>query len=118
MGLVAGRRPLVVSALRDVSVVPGGDGGSHHPVERPRPDYFYWPVLDVDLFLKSIEDHERFPLVSNPKETNSNHWGGTPDGLNRTRGRLPDQPASSRRTRTNSSTALLSSLVNVAKESN
>ncbi len=31
-------------------------------VEQPTPGHFYWPDLDVDLGLKSIEHPERFPL--------------------------------------------------------
>jgi hypothetical protein len=31
-------------------------------VERPRPHHLYWPRLDVDLSLESIEHPERFPL--------------------------------------------------------
>lgn len=33
-------------------------------VERPQPDHLYWPGLDVDLSLASIEHPERFPLKS------------------------------------------------------
>jgi hypothetical protein len=31
-------------------------------VEQPTPGHFYWPDLDVDLGLASIEHPERFPL--------------------------------------------------------
>ena len=31
-------------------------------VEELTPDHFYWPELDVDLGLASIEHPERFPL--------------------------------------------------------
>ena len=31
-------------------------------VEEPTPGHFYWPELDVDLGLESIEHPERFPL--------------------------------------------------------
>lgn len=31
-------------------------------VEQPTPGHFYWPDLDVDLGLESIEHPERFPL--------------------------------------------------------
>ncbi len=31
-------------------------------VEQPTPGHFYWPDLDVDLSLESIEHPERFPL--------------------------------------------------------
>ena len=33
-------------------------------VERPQPDHLYWPALDVDLSVESIEHPERFPLKS------------------------------------------------------
>ena len=33
-------------------------------VERPQADHLYWPDLDVDLSIESIEHPERFPLVS------------------------------------------------------
>ncbi len=33
-------------------------------VERPHAQHLYWPDLDVDLAVESIEHPERFPLVS------------------------------------------------------
>jgi hypothetical protein len=33
-------------------------------VERPQPHHLYWPELDVDLAIESIERPERYPLVS------------------------------------------------------
>jgi hypothetical protein len=33
-------------------------------VERPHADHLYWPGLDVDLAVESIEHPGRFPLVS------------------------------------------------------
>jgi hypothetical protein len=33
-------------------------------VELSGPDHLYWPALDVDLSLESVEHPERFPLVS------------------------------------------------------
>jgi hypothetical protein len=33
-------------------------------VERPRADHLYWPDLDIDLAVESIEHPERFSLVS------------------------------------------------------
>jgi len=33
-------------------------------VERPSPDHLYWPALDVDLAVDSLEHPERYPLVS------------------------------------------------------
>ena len=31
-------------------------------VEEPTPGHFYWPELDVDIGLRTIEHPERFPL--------------------------------------------------------
>jgi hypothetical protein len=33
-------------------------------VELPHPTHLYWPDLDVDLSVESIEFPERFPLLS------------------------------------------------------
>ena len=33
-------------------------------VERPLPHHLYWPDLDIDLHVESIDDPESFPLVS------------------------------------------------------
>lgn len=33
-----------------------------HNVERPRAEQLYWPDLDVDLTVDSIEHPERYPL--------------------------------------------------------
>ena len=33
-------------------------------VQRPLPHHLYWPDLDIDLAVESIEHPERFPLVS------------------------------------------------------
>ena len=33
-------------------------------VEHPGPDHLYWPDLDVDLSIASIENPAAFPLVS------------------------------------------------------
>ena len=33
-------------------------------VELPSPHHLYWPALDIDLALDSIEHPERYPLVS------------------------------------------------------
>ena len=34
-------------------------------VEEPTPGHFYWPELDVDLGIESIEHPERFPRKAN-----------------------------------------------------
>jgi hypothetical protein len=31
-------------------------------LERPRPSHLYWPELDVDLSVDSIEHPDRYPL--------------------------------------------------------
>lgn len=33
-------------------------------VERPSPHHLYWPLLDVDLAVESIEHPEQYPLIS------------------------------------------------------
>ena len=33
-------------------------------VELPTPQHLYWPELDIDLAVESLEHPERFPLVS------------------------------------------------------
>jgi hypothetical protein len=33
-------------------------------VEEPSPGHFYWPDLDVDIGIETIEHPERFPLKS------------------------------------------------------
>lgn len=33
-------------------------------IERPSPHHLYWPILDVDLTVESIQHPERYPLVS------------------------------------------------------
>jgi hypothetical protein len=33
-------------------------------VERPQPHHLYWPALDVDLAVESIEHPDRYPLKS------------------------------------------------------
>ena len=40
-------------------------------VEAPRSGHLYWPDLDVDLALESIEDPEAFPLVSRVRRKRS-----------------------------------------------
>jgi len=36
-------------------------------VELPQPHHLYWPDLDVDLAVESIEHPEKFPLVAEPR---------------------------------------------------
>jgi hypothetical protein len=44
--------------FRDVSI------GELCNVELPHPHHLYWPDLDVDVALESIDHPERFPLMS------------------------------------------------------
>jgi hypothetical protein len=44
--------------FRDASI------GALVNVQLPSPHHLYWPELDVDLAVESIEHPERFPLVS------------------------------------------------------
>ncbi len=34
-------------------------------VQRPQPDHLYWPQLDVDLTVDSIEQPERYAMLLN-----------------------------------------------------
>src|SRR5215467_14423085 len=36
-------------------------------VQLPSPNHLYWPDLDIDLAVESIEHPERYPLVSQAK---------------------------------------------------
>jgi hypothetical protein len=38
-------------------------------VERPHPGHLYWPNLDVDLAVESIEHPERYPLMSRSRRS-------------------------------------------------
>lgn len=42
-------------------------------VELPHPQHLYWPDLDVDLSVESIEHPERFPLISKEEPKASNN---------------------------------------------
>jgi hypothetical protein len=35
-------------------------------VERPQPHHLYWPELDIDLSIDSIEHPEKYPLKARP----------------------------------------------------
>jgi hypothetical protein len=37
-------------------------------VERPASHHLYWPDLDVDLAVESVEHPERLPLISKPRK--------------------------------------------------
>lgn len=51
-------------------------------VERPSPHHLYWPELDVDLSVESIEHPEKYPLVSSARRNK---------GLQPTRGKRRTQ---------------------------
>ncbi len=40
-------------------------------VHRQTKDHLYWPELDIDLSVESIEHPERFPLRFNPSSSNA-----------------------------------------------
>ena len=40
-------------------------------VKQPNPGHLYWPDLDVDLAVESIEHPERFPLISKVRPNNA-----------------------------------------------
>ena len=67
--LITGDRELFISYdkfpwFKDVPI------GKILNVEEPTPGHFYWPELDVDLGIESIEHPERFPLKSKVDITN------------------------------------------------
>ncbi|MEO5770395.1 MAG: DUF2442 domain-containing protein [Polyangia bacterium] len=47
-------------------------------VERPSPGHPYWPVLDIDLAVDSIEHPGRFPLISSARPNRPLQRTGTP----------------------------------------
>jgi hypothetical protein len=49
-------------------------------VERPQPHHVYWPDLDIDLHLESIEHPERYPFVSRERPGKSAPGKGTARG--------------------------------------
>lgn len=59
-------------------------------VELPHPAHLFWPDLDIDLDVESIEFPERFPLVSRARPKNAS-WRTrarqSPSKLKRVRGR-------------------------------
>ncbi|HXT96667.1 MAG TPA: DUF2442 domain-containing protein [Polyangia bacterium] len=45
-------------------------------VERPRAHHLYWPELDIDLAVESIEHPDRFPLVSRARPNKASQRTG------------------------------------------
>jgi hypothetical protein len=58
-----GERELFV-AFRDFPWFKEASIGAITQVQRPSPHHLYWPELDVDLAVESIEHPEKYPLVS------------------------------------------------------
>ena len=48
-------------------------------VERPHAGHLYWPELDVDLAVDSIDHPERFPLISQPRPSRQIRPGAPSD---------------------------------------
>lgn len=65
--LLAGDRELFLS-YEDFPWFKDATVGKILYVQEPSPGHFYWPDLDIDLGLESIEHPERFPLKAK-KET-------------------------------------------------
>ena len=61
--LFIGHRELFVS-FRDFPWFKEASVGAITRVELPSPHHLYWPELDVDLAVESIEHPEKYPLVS------------------------------------------------------
>jgi hypothetical protein len=47
-------------------------------VERPSPHHLYWPLLDVDLAVESIDHPEQFPLRSRVRPNQASQRTGSP----------------------------------------
>ena len=61
--LFIGQRELFV-AFRDFPWFKDASIRAITQVELPSPQHLYWPELDVDLAVESIEHPEKYPLVS------------------------------------------------------
>ena len=61
--LLVGQRELFV-AFRNFPWFKDASIGEITKVELPSPHHLYWPELDVDLAVESIEHPEKYPLVS------------------------------------------------------
>lgn len=56
----------------------------------PSPHHLYWPALDVDLAVESLDNPDRYPLMSSPRPNKR---------LQPTKARRPRQAPRRRRTR-------------------
>jgi hypothetical protein len=61
--LLLGNRELFLS-FRDFPWFEQATIGQISKVELPIPNHLYWPELDIDLAVDSIEHPERYPLMS------------------------------------------------------
>ena len=61
--LFIGQRELFI-AFRNFPWFKDASIGAITQVELPSPHHLYWPELDVDLAVESIEHPEKYPLVS------------------------------------------------------
>jgi hypothetical protein len=69
-GVVEGEEEAGVGGEDGVARGEGGEGGQAGErvagailaVERPQPHHLYWPALDVDLAVESIERPDLYPL--------------------------------------------------------
>jgi hypothetical protein len=57
--------------------------GALADVERPSPHHLYWPQLDIDLAVESLEHPERFPLVSRAVSSRSSRPAKPPGAVRR-----------------------------------
>lgn len=64
-------------------------------VERPSADHLYWPELDVDLAVDSLDHPERYPLVSRVRP--NKRLNATAARLNETRAKYKRSARASRR---------------------
>jgi hypothetical protein len=61
--LLLGEREVFLS-FKDFPWFRNASIGEISNVQRPHPHHLYWPDLDIDLAVDSIEHPERYPLVS------------------------------------------------------
>jgi hypothetical protein len=68
-------------------------------VELPSPHHLYWPDLDVDLAVESIENPHRYPLISTSRPNKSLHrtHGASGTRLVKRNGKTKRAPAAVRR---------------------
>jgi hypothetical protein len=82
--LFIGQRELFV-AFRDFPWFKEASIAAITRVELPSPHHLYWPELDVDLAVESIEHPEKYPLVSQARARVQPSKARRPSGRRRTR---------------------------------